>query len=337
LGPENVRRQAGTRWGLRRDDIAGVVGDGSRATPPDRATLRPAAIVGVLLVALIAGFGLGWAADVSRLAANAPNSSGSAGAAGHAHAPGTASDHPHGAAASADSRVGGLAVSSGGYTFALASTTMTAGTPTPFRFRIDGPDRRPVTAFAVAGDKLMHLIVVRRDLTGYQHLHPTMSGDGTWHVELALPAPGIWRLYADFLTVTAAGAQMALTLGADLTVAGEYAPVPVPAAARQSTVDGYTVRYEGTPHVGATQPLVFRVFKAGTPVPDLERYLGAYGHLVALREGDLAYIHVHPEDRLFRGAAKLWLSAPSKGRYRMFFEFQVGGTVYIAPYTVVVS
>jgi hypothetical protein len=128
-----------------------------------------------------------------------------------------------------------------------------------------------------------------------------------------------------------------VTLAADLTVAGEYAPIPMPAAARESTVDGYTVRYEGTPQVGAPKPMVFRVFTAGTPVLNIERYLGAYGHLVALREGDLGYIHVHPEDRLLGGAAKFWLSAPSRGRYRMFFEFQVGGTVHVAAYTMVVS
>ena len=27
----------------------------------------------------------------------------------------------------------------------------------------------------------------------------------------------------------------------------------------------------------------------------MEPYLGAKGHLVALREGDLAYLHIHPE------------------------------------------
>jgi hypothetical protein len=123
----------------------------------------------------------------------------------------------------------------------------------------------------------------------------------------------------------------------DLTVAGPYEPNSIPAATRDSTVDGYTVTYEGTPQAGAVQPLVFRVSRSGEPVPDLERYLGAYGHLVALREGDLGYLHVHPEDRLFRGAAKVWLTAPSPGRYRMFFEFQVGGKVHTATFTMIVS
>jgi hypothetical protein len=234
-------------------------------------------------------------------------------------------------------QIGGLAVSSGGYTFVPASTTMQAGVSAPFSFRIDGPDRRPVTNFAIAHDKPMHLVVVRRDLSGYQHLHPTMAADGTWQVDLTLPAPGVWRAYTDFVALNATGAQMAVKLGVDLTVAGAYTATPIPAATRDSTVDGYTVTYEGTPQVGATQPLVFRVFRSGAPVPNLERYLGAYGHLVALREGDLGYVHVHPEDQLFRGAAKFWLAAPSPGRYRMFFDFQVGGKVRTATYTMIVS
>ena len=44
----------------------------------------------------------------------------------------------------------------------------------------------------------MHLIVVRRDLTGFQHLHPTMTSTGTWNVGLTLPAAGSYRVFADF-------------------------------------------------------------------------------------------------------------------------------------------
>ena len=42
----------------------------------------------------------------------------------------------------------------------------------------------------------------------------------------------------------------------------------------------------------------FAVTRDGRPVA-VEHYLGAKGHLVALRQGDLAFLHVHPdEDRL---------------------------------------
>ncbi len=305
--------------------------------PRNRDALRLAAIVGGLVVALVAGFGLGQAVGAGTPSAIGPTGGPTGGASGHAHAAGTLPDHPHGGFTIGDATVGGLAVSAGGYTLASTSTTLTAGVSAPFRFRIDGPDGRPVTRFAIVHDRPMHLVVARRDLSGYQHLHPMMAADGTWQIALALPAPGTWRAFADFATFDAKGAQAAVTLGVDLTVAGAYTPTTIPAAARESTVDDYTVTYEGTPQVGVTRPLVFRVFRAGAPVPNLERYLGAYGHLVALREGDLGYLHVHAEDRLFRGAAKFWLSAPSPGRYRMFFDFRVAGQVHTATFTVVVS
>jgi hypothetical protein len=101
--------------------------------------------------------------------------------------------------------------------------------------------------------------------------------------------------------------------------------------------DGFSVTLEGTAQVNATQPLSVRVFAAGAPVTDLERYLGAYGHLVVIREGDLGFLHVHPEDQLVGGAVKFWLAAPSPGRYRMYFEFQKSGAVHRAEFTMEVT
>ena len=69
----------------------------------------------------------------------------------------------------------------------------------------------------------------------------------------------------------------------------------------------------------------------------VEPYLGAYGHLVVLREGDLGYVHVHPEPELAGGAVKFWLAAPSPGRYRTFFDFQVAGQVHTAEFTMAIG
>ena len=69
----------------------------------------------------------------------------------------------------------------------------------------------------------------------------------------------------------------------------------------------------------------------------VEPYLGAFGHLVVLRQGDTGYVHVHPETQLVDGKVKFWLAAPSPGTYRMFFDFQVAGKVSTAAWTVVVS
>lgn len=67
----------------------------------------------------------------------------------------------------------GLQVSQRGYTL-----TQVPSTDGEFAFRIVGPGGRAVTAFDTQHDKRMHLIVVRRDLSGFRHVHPVMGADG---------------------------------------------------------------------------------------------------------------------------------------------------------------
>jgi len=299
---------------------------GKPVTKPPGST-RLGLIVGGLVVALIGGFALGKATATP--ATSTGSSPSGVGATFNESMP-----HTHPAMPGmTGTEVGGLSISSAGYTLTPVQTDYKTGEQT-LTFTVTGPDRKPVTDFSVVHDRPMHMIVARRDLSGYQHLHPAMAPDGTWTVKVNLDRPGPWRAVADFTANSAGGAQTALTLGTDLTVAGAYAPAAVPAAARQTTVDGYTVAYEGTLQISATAPLLFRVFKDGAPVTALDPYLGSYGHLVFLRRLDMAYVHTHPETALAGGAVKFWATAPSTGTYRMFFDFQVNGQVHSAAFTL---
>ena len=99
-------------------------------------------------------------------------------------------------------------------------------------------------------------------------------------------------MFADFQP---AGLDRDLTLGTDVTVSGLYIPVPLPSRASSYSVDGYDVTLAGTPVAGKESELTFRVSRGRRqPVTDLQPYLGAFGHLVSLRGGDLAYLHTHP-------------------------------------------
>ena len=223
--------------------------------------------------------------------------------------------------------VGGTASSAGGYSFVVTSES-------PFTFHIAGPGGAAVTRFAVVHDRPLHLIVVRRDLSGFQHVHPTMAADGTWTYPLTLPAPGTYRAYADFTAIDAAGRQSAVVLGVDLAD-GVAAPRALPAPSTVDSVHGLTVSYEGPLTVGVAEPLLFHVSRDGVPVA-VQPYLGAYGHLTMLRRDDLAYLHIHPEPDLVGGAAKFWVAAPSAGTYRMFLNVRVDSVVHTAGFTVVV-
>lgn len=173
------------------------------------------------------------------------------------------------------------------------------GAPAQFSFRVLGPDGQPVTRYTATHEKDLHLIVVRRDLSGFQHVHPTLGSDGTWSIPLRAAAPGQYRVFADFQP---AGRDDGLTLGVDVPAAGLYQPAAVPPPANETTVDGYRVTLAGDLVPGTASKLTLTVHRDGAPVADLQPYLGASGHLVALRDGDLAYVHVPPRrgDHLLR-------------------------------------
>ena len=225
----------------------------------------------------------------------------------------------------------GLMVSADGYTLDLDADSLPAGDAAPLAFRILGPDGDPVAAYEVSHEQELHLIAVRRDLAGFQHVHPTLGTDGVWTTPLAL-SPGSWRVFADF--VPAADGENRI-LGADLAVAGSFTPTPLPAEAPTSEVDGYAVTLDGELTAGTESELALSGRRDGRPVTDLQPYLGAYGHLVALRAGDLAYLHVHPADDGDAGpAVRFFTTAPSAGTYRLFLYFKHGGVVRTAAFTV---
>ncbi|MBB4771625.1 hypothetical protein [Actinomadura livida] len=255
---------------------------------------------------------------------------------GGGHGESTGGGHGGGHGGAASQPPGGLQVSEDGYTLVPYRTTLTPGKKTDFRFTVNGPDGKPVTAFKPLHGKRLHLIVARRDLSGFQHLHPTESG-GVWTVPITLPKAGVYRFFTD---VQPESAERQLTLGTDITAPGDLRPVPLPKPEQVAKVDGYEVTLTGGLVPGKSAELTLTVSKDGEPVTDLEPYLEAYGHLVALRQGDLAYLHVHPDGEPGDGKTEpgpgvtFFAEAPSSGAYRLYLDFKHDGKVRTAEFTV---
>ncbi|KRV49186.1 hypothetical protein AQ490_21525 [Wenjunlia vitaminophila] len=246
--------------------------------------------------------------------------------------------HPAGHGAQKAPPAGGLQISEGGYTLDLRTPQLRADQKAVLRFAIRDAEGRAVTAFQREHEKELHLILASRDLATFHHLHPTRAADGTWSTPVTLPDAGTYRVFADF-TPDAPDATN-LTLGADLAVSGAYRPRPLPTPNATAEVDGYRVALAGDLRPGRDTDLTLTVTKNGEPVTDLQPYLGAYGHLVALRSGDLAYLHVHPNGEPGDGDTapgpdiSFTTTAPSAGSYRLFLDFQHRGTVRTAAFTV---
>ncbi len=293
---------------------------------------------GVVLVLLFAG------AAVTGSAVG-PDRDGGAAAGGSpgGHGDGDAA-HGEGDATHDDAAVAGpvrgLAISDRGLTLDLEQAEVPRGRPTELQFAILDEAGRRVRDFEVEHERRMHLIVVRRDGHGFQHLHPEIGGDGVWRVRVTLRDPGAYRVFADF-----ARGGTARTLAADLTVDGDadYRPSP-PTTTTAVVDDGYAVRLDTEAlRAGEDVELRFTVARDGRTV-HTEPYLGAGGHLVALREGDLAYLHVHPDDHSEEtgdareaedhdDAVAFRSRFPSEGRYRLFLQFRHEGQVRTASFT----
>jgi hypothetical protein len=223
----------------------------------------------------------------------------------------------------------GLAVADAGYRLVPARTSVASGPSAEYAFRIVGPDGETVRDFEVEHERRMHLIVVGRDFEGFQHVHPEQLADGTWTVELDARLPGVHRVFADF-----AAASRSLTLGTDLLVPGDFHPEPLPPVTSTADAgDGYEVTMDAPSH-GAAGRVHFAITHNGRELRAVEPYLGADGHLVALREHDQAFLHTHPEGKPGgRGPISFQVEYPSAGRYRLFLQFRHAGEVRTAAFT----
>ena len=299
--------------------------------------MNAAARLTVFAAVLLAAFGSAWAVGAAVGPADSPADADTHAKEDGAHGEADGGHSGDGATPTADDGgLPGLASTVAGYALVPLQPTLPSGDAVRFAFRVTGPDGAAVTDYTEAHEKDLHLIVVRRDLSQFQHVHPVLSGDGVWSVDLDLSRAGSYRAYAD---VVPADLGRNVVLGTDLDVAGDYRPVALPEAATSTTVDGFDVRMTGHPEAGVETDLTFTVSRDGEPVADLQPYLGAYGHLVTLRAGDLAYLHTHPGEDAEPGVAggpdvSFMTTFPSPGTYRLFLDFQVDGMVRTAELTV---
>jgi len=132
----------------------------------------------------------------------------------------------------------GLAVSDGWWRLEASPTILEQTGETEFVFRVM-QNGEPLTSFDELHERRMHLIVVRRDLTGFQHLHPQMDHDGRWVTKIAFSSAGAWRAFADF-----AADGMPSTLGVDVLVRGQFEPQPLPNPSRSAVTSADEVTLE---------------------------------------------------------------------------------------------
>ena len=248
----------------------------------------------------------------------------------------------HNAAAAEDEGAGeaalpGLSMSQGGYQLSEVTAPMEPGEEGELSFSIRDADGTALTEYTEEHEKDLHLIVVRTDGSEFRHVHPEIDGDGTWSLPWSWTEAGAYRVFADF---TPGDAESGITLTSTLNIGGDFTPVPASGDVREAKTGDYVVTLTGELPVGGSSTLSLDVSKDGSKVTALEPYLGAFGHLVALRDGDLAYLHVHPEGaepeagQLSGPTVDFATEAPTTGRYLLYFDFKIDGEVHTAEFVL---
>ena len=179
---------------------------------------------------------------------------------------------------------------------------------------LDKKSGKPVKDFEVEMTKLMHLIVVKSDLSWFNHIHPTYKGNGVFTVSAMVPRDGSYKMYADY---TPSGKsqevpQYAFNVGASKTetpllIADKpdakgwmiqtvvSHPEGQPDGANGATYQVALMTMPTRLVSGQNVMLHFQVRDAnGRPVKDLQPYLGTMGHLVVLSSDTNIYLHSHP-------------------------------------------
>lgn len=185
-------------------------------------------------------------------------------------------------------------------------------------------------------EKKMHLLLVRDDMTRFQHLHPEFV-NAAWTVKTTIPDQGNYQMYVDIAPVE----EKPSVLRVPLAIGGQTQSPKTPEPnADWSAQDGpYTAKLviDQPLKTKETKRWTFLVTQNGQPVTTIKPYLGAYGHVVELRHNDPDdFFHVHPvtEDQPRDGKVVFEGTFPTQGRYTLYAQFNLPDGVRTFPITV---
>jgi hypothetical protein len=196
--------------------------------------------------------------------------------------------------------------------------------PATFDFVVRDPwKERPVTKFQVVHEKLFHMFAVSQDLKFFLHDHPVFQEDGSFRYQTTLPKPGMYRILGDFYPDGSTPQLIAKTI-----VLPGKPPEPVHLQKDYSakTDQNMTVELETDPPQPIAHTKTMMFFKV-KPADGLEKYIGAWSHMLAASDDLIDMIHTHPF--LADGGPNLQFNVifPRAHVYRVWVQFQRLGVV----------
>jgi len=203
---------------------------------------------------------------------------------------------------------------------------------------VDKGDASAAVPLDVEHEKKIHLIITSKDLAYFDHIHPEFSESGTYKVSHTFPKADTYMLFADYKPSEGQHVtdKKEIQVGSEAEGKTEF-----PEAKLVDEADGYRVELknsEGKPFkAGEAAHIAGIITQNGKEIAatDLENYLGAKAHMVVIQKGTLDYLHVHPG--MENGRLDMHTTFEKAGTYRGWLQFQTGGKVHTADFTLKVE
>lgn len=218
--------------------------------------------------------------------------------------------------------------------------------PVTLTFRItDVRTGKRLEKYQTVMEKLLHVVVLSKDLLSYDHIHPQYDGTGTFTISHVFPKAGTYYLYAEYSPPDFYENMSVATIIAGSPVIEKSSDLTDMNTEKLFNNTKVTLSYKKPLRVNDTVDFTFQLTRqdTGVPIADIEPYLSAFGHMSAVSEDMKTYAHVHPVTGVLtpesRGGPDVTFSTffPKSGRYKLFTQFKRSGTVLVTDFSVEVK
>lgn len=217
--------------------------------------------------------------------------------------------------------------------------TFHAGDPVQLAFRISDPKSgKQVTKFEIVHEKLFHMFIVSQDLGYFVHDHPVFGADAVFRYKTTFPHSGMYRVLGDFYPAGATPQLITKTVivpgraGEEVSLApAQLTPALAPNQCENTNIE--LTMDPPQPNAGLKTLMFFKL----NPADGFEKYLGAWGHMLAASDDTIDLIHNHPFLADGGPQVQFNLIFPRARTYRVWVQFQRKGVVNTAVFNVPVS
>jgi hypothetical protein len=218
--------------------------------------------------------------------------------------------------------------------FTMSPRPVKPGALETLTFGIDDPQNgKLVKGFQIVHEKLFHLFVVSQDLKFFVHDHPVFGQDGKFRFDIKFPESGMYRILGDYFPD---GATPQLTAKTVIVPGPPQKPAVLSKDYSTKTMANMSATITTVPEVPVAGSET-RIFLHLDNSEGLEKYIGAWAHMLAVSDDMIDLIHSHPYTADGGPDMRFDVYFGRAHAYRVWFQFQKKGVVNTAYFDIPVK